>query len=246
MPRIRKVPLTVFEQNLGQLSTPKAGFRAIYGGLALVAYNMQGAQQATTTVATAAGPQVFTTTDNMHSEMVALQYMLQSNQWIVQNGAVRIPQPHAAAPIPVPPANFVTTQPHCGYCTIALSLLNLPLTAPTRGNYNLAANYNYPLAEPLVVDPNVLAWYWDRASIIAGTPAGVVVKRILNAMMNQDAASWVLSITTANGIGYFADAGQVAGPGGNAVFDWSLVPQGGYLGMIWSRIWECLYQVNNE
>jgi hypothetical protein len=45
---------------------------------------------------------------------------------------------------------------HCGWCIIFLQILNLPLCKPSSGNFNLAVNLGYPLADPIRESPQHL------------------------------------------------------------------------------------------
>lgn len=251
MPRLKTRTLTEFAERLDNNQTPDNNFHALYGGLALVPYNMLGAQQATTTIQTPTGPLVFRTTDNKHSEMMALEYMLDQGHWVVLHGQIELAGVGGA----VPAAQFTTTQPHCGFCTSALTLLNLPLSGPpggpTNGNYNLAGNFNYPLAGGLPTNPEVLARFWDQATVAAHLAAGDplatatsrVVKQILNHMLNHAPGAWVLQVGTQ----FYTDAANIpAAPPTSVVFNWDDLMQQkhAYLTAIWRRIWEALYAEN--
>ena len=80
-------------------------------------------------------------------------------------------------------------------------------------------------------------------SVQGGTPVGVVLKQLLNTMMNMRPEVWLLSITTLEPV-YFDDVSEVDDTNGKAVFDWSQISQGDYLRAIWTRIWQCLYKIN--
>ncbi|MEZ4297655.1 MAG: hypothetical protein R3B70_22030 [Polyangiaceae bacterium] len=105
-------------------------------------YSTQGAQSATTTATSGRHRVVRTTADNMHSEMRAISDMLRGKHWQLEDGQIRTSDGEE-----VDGGDFRTPVPHCGHCTIMLSVLGLPLTTPTAGRYNMASNNNYPLPD---------------------------------------------------------------------------------------------------
>lgn len=98
---------------------------------ALFEYNMNSAQRAETKLA--GYRKEFNTHDNMHSEMCAIQATGKR-----PNGNGKLDG-----------IEMSTSQPHCGYCTFMLTALGIETTYPSRGLYNLAKNYNYPIPKNL-------------------------------------------------------------------------------------------------
>jgi hypothetical protein len=89
----------------------------------------------------------------------------------------------------VPPQDFITNQTHCGFCTMTLRVLGLPLTRPTRGNFNYAVHYNYQLPAQLMNDPMVLVRYLN-----SGRYTHADLKKALNPLLSNDPSSWVLGL----------------------------------------------------
>lgn len=83
----------------------------------------------------------YVTTGGKHSEMVALEDMLDNGLWILRaDGLVT-----TADGSEVAKANFKTPLPHCAFCTVMLTVLGLPRTIPTKGSHLKGANAEYPL-----------------------------------------------------------------------------------------------------
>ncbi|MBU3059264.1 hypothetical protein [Pseudomonas indica] len=148
-------------------------------------YAMQGEEKATTTVTLPSGlTERYSTDTNMHSEMRALQAMLQRGYWVLRYGRVFLANGQA-----VPATHFVTDQPHCGFCTIVLAALGLPLTSPTSGNHKYGCNAIYPLPLQLRRDVMFIIRLINRGSM-----EYTALKRLLNVFVNAPAASWLLQI----------------------------------------------------
>lgn len=195
---------------------------------------MAGDQSAQTSVQTANGEiKSFRTKDNMHSEMVAIGEMLKEGQWVLFYSTV---QTHGA---PIPPQAFRTTQPHCGFCTIMLAVLELPLTEPTHGNYNLAEHSNYPLP-PQIQSNNFVFVRLVKKGVYQHTS----LKQLLNVFFTTN--DWVLEV---NPQLLIDDSGVVEkkNVGRRAVITYEEIQDHTTnFRSLWSYIWRCLYEINRE
>lgn len=183
-----------------------------------------GAEQATTRAAPPGGDvESFSTTDGMHSELVALDSMLTREAWqLTADGHVRTA--HGAA---VPEHEFRTDQPHCRFCSLFLALLDLPIRdgAATRGNYNQAGNLTYPLPEGVRHNPLVLG------RLLTGNrpPAEslIRVRNELDLILNPATDTWVLRIDHPDGtLSFVTEDLVVDGDGGRRVITWDDVANG--------------------
>lgn len=173
-------------------------------------YNMQGAKSATTKV-TLPGPIVreFKTTDQMHSEMRAIEKMIEEGHWSVYLGHVVWASDNSSVKL----EQFSTTEPHCGFCTIFLIAAGLPLGKPTRGNHQLAGRLSYQLPYELETSPHFMARVLD-GGCYCGFPA---LKRVLNAFINVPAKEWLLGI---GGAAYVNDVSYTKHDKNLLVVDW--------------------------
>jgi hypothetical protein len=80
----------------------------------------------------------------MHSEMGALEAMLEK-RYKFSGGVICRKKDDEQATKEV----YSTTEPHCGFCTLFLQLLGLPLGKPTKGRYGYASHNNYPSQKSL-------------------------------------------------------------------------------------------------
>ncbi len=150
-----------------------------------VAYDMKGGMSATTKVKLPNQTvRSFKTKDNMHSEMCALDFMLENNYWVVMYGKVFKGNGQS-----IGTDEFVTTEPHCGFCTITLIILGLPLTRPTSGNHKMAVNNVYPIPKKLLKDPQFIIRF-----INSGSFEHHKLKQLLNPFVNKKPAEWLLKI----------------------------------------------------
>lgn len=236
MPRIRWTATT--DKLDATDGVVKARIRALYTAIGgLVPYDMGGAMAASTTVTPPAGAsQAYVTRDTRHSEMVAIQDMLRNGQWVRQAGGNLT----WAAGAPITAAQFATNAPHCGYCTLTLRLLGLPLGAPTKGNYNLANNYNYLLPDPLARDPRMIVAYRSAAAY-----ADALFKQLLNLLVNNAPQDWVLQLA---GGAFVDDNGPlaVAPAGATAIMPWADAVDEERMRKFRTQIWRCIYEVNRE
>lgn len=201
-------------------------------------YNMQGAQKATTKVTLRNGTvKSFSTKDNMHSEMAAIQWMLDNGFWVLYLGNI-IWSDNLS---PVSSDEFQTTEPHCGFCSVMLAILGLPLSKPTKGNYNMACNFNYPLPKIIKEDPYVLARLLSGNSYCGFNK----IKAILNSLVNIEKDKWVLSIQN---LAFVNENHYVDPQQGVLTLDWlDVIKQsnGEVLNQIWRLVFECLYKTND-
>ena len=202
-------------------------------------YNMAGAQKATTRVTLRGGTvKSFSTKDNMHSEMVATQWMLNEGHWILSLGTIIWSDNFTA----VSSDEFKTTEPHCGFCSIMLAVLGLPLSKPTKGNYNLACNFGYPVPKAIKEDPYVLARLLSGNSYCGFNK----IKAILNSLVKIQKDKWVLSIQNLA----FVNEDHYIDPGKNVLtLEWREVikqSNGEVLSQIWKLVFECIYQTNDN
>ena len=108
--------------------------------------------------------------------------MLDSGFWILQNGIITWKDGSL-----IDSSCFTTEEPHCGFCTLLLHILGLPLTKPTCGNYNQAVNCLYPLPVQVKRSPHVLARLLSGSSYTAFH----LLKKILNAFIPLGREKWV-------------------------------------------------------
>lgn len=178
-------------------------------------YNMDGAQSATTTVKLGQTTKSFRTQNQMHSEMRAIEWMLAQGYWKIYLGLIVWAETMQL----VKPDEFVTTEPHCGFCTIFLIAARLPLGKPTQGNHNLASRLNYQLPVELEINPNFIARVLD-SGCYCGFPK---LKQLLNAFLKIEKEKWVLCISDSV---FVDDYSYIPSPGGRIVVYWSALCEG--------------------
>jgi hypothetical protein len=212
-------------------------------------YNLQGAQHATTTLTWPPNaPIVKNTTNQQHSEMVALAAALprDGHGWWQMNAAGQVVAVPAAA---IGGANFATNQPHCGHCTIMLHILNLPLGTPTQGRYNQAVNLAYTVPRDMTHDINVLCRLHNSNQV--GNASLGIIRGLIGEFVSPNTGPWVMQVGAA-----FVTAGGVVAmqPPGTALFDWAdvdtinaNVPQSNdyngatLLGFLWKLAFKGIY-----
>src|SRR6185437_7412670 len=176
-------------------------------------YNMEGAKSAHTTVTLPDGNQFdFTTTNQMHSEMKAIEWMIDNGFWRVYLG--HVVWTHDGTSVTL--AQFSTTEPHCGFCTVFLIAAGLPVGRPTRGNHKLASRLNYQLPVELEISPHFIARVLD-SGCYCGFPA---LKRLLNVFMRVPADRWILNIFD---LAYVDDHTYVHRDDNLLIVDWALL-----------------------
>lgn len=162
-----------------------------------ISYKMNGDEAATTTVILPTQqPMAFKTKHSMHSEMCALDYMLENNHWVLRYGRVI-----KSSGGPFTKGEFVTGQPHCGFCTIMLSTLGLPITLPTSGNHKKGGDGSYPVPRKIKNSPEVIVKLLNN-----GFYAHHLLKKALNPYVNVKPEEWLLKI---NDFIIVSDAGPV-------------------------------------
>lgn len=187
---------------------------AIQAQQAFVPYNAGGAQQAVTTVNwPPAAPNHYATTMQQHSEMAAVAASTAPPPIWQVNAAGHVVANNGQA---ITGANYVTNLPHCGYCTVMLWVLDLPLGAPTAGRYNLAVNLEYTVPANVRNNIDVLSRLLNSNQ--GGNAALMVLKRMINAFLQNPSADWVLQV----GAQFVTDnAVLAAAPPGTLVLDWT-------------------------
>ncbi len=103
-------------------------------------YSTEGEQSATTTVTYNSETAIFRTETQMHSEMRAVKWLVETknaNYNNLENISLD---------------DFQTNLIHCGFCTFYLSVLGMPLGRPSKGRFNQANNCLYPLPDQLKRD----------------------------------------------------------------------------------------------
>ncbi|MEQ8479522.1 MAG: hypothetical protein RIC18_02615 [Hoeflea sp.] len=181
-----------------------------------VRYHAGGAQKAETTVNwPPAQPEQYSTHMQMHSELVAVAASTGGATpiWAL-NPAGHVVANNGAA---IGHANYFTDLPHCGYCTVMVWVLDLPLGAPTAGRYNLAVNLDYTVPANVRDNVDVLSRLFNVNA--GGDAALIVLKGIVNAFLQTPSTDWVLQI----GPGIFVSDTAVtpAAPAGKLVLDWA-------------------------
>ncbi|MEN3332744.1 MAG: hypothetical protein V7641_2109 [Blastocatellia bacterium] len=175
-------------------------------------YQTEDAQLAKTTVYwPPAGPVTSATKEQEHSEMVALGKTLAPQAIWQVDAAGQVVAVNGNA---ISHVNYFTDLPHCGYCTIMLYVLGLPLGVATKGRYNLAVNLDYTVPGPVFENFSLLARLVD--SNIAGPTGWVAIKHMINAFIQNNSAEWVLAV----GGFYVTDNNVVDNPGAALVLDW--------------------------
>lgn len=152
------------------------------------------ARNATTNTRWPGGQKSFATAcsqPQMHSEMEAIKYMLANGHWIMINGEIFTSTGKA-----VSPQDFTTGDMHCGWCTLFIQVLGLPLSSPSDGNFNQAVNLGYPMPDCIKGSPFVLAKF------ISSTQTGWLgLKLLFDKCLTQAAQSWYLKDYSGNIIG---------------------------------------------
>lgn len=152
---------------------------AIHADIGTINDYVLGTKGAKTTVRWPGGEKSLTTgqtQEQMHSEMEAIKFMLDQGHWIMINGEI-----FTRTGKQVAPTDFVTGEMHCGWCTLFLQLLGLPLGRPSDGNFNLATNLLYPLPAQVRNSPHVM-----YKLIFGGKEDSVKAQRILNLKLAFD------------------------------------------------------------
>ena len=206
-PRIRWNAQVAFDSRSPVVTTITASVANLQRGLMMADY-VAGAQSATTTVSWPPADPVeleFTTAGQMHSEMRATGAMLADGSWTL-NGHLIAEDVSGNA--------FSTNLPHCGWCTVMLVGLGLPIGTPTAGRYNYAANLDYPLPEVVRESPDLVFYLIDSS----GGNGAVWVKIALDACIGTRAEQWVLELPD----GDFATSTGVVNdqPDDTAVLGW--------------------------
>ena len=128
------------------------------------------------------------TCEQMHSEMEAIKFMLDEGHWIILNGEI-----FTKYGKPVAATDFETGEMHCGWCSLFLKLLGLPLGRASHGNFNQAVNLLYPLPSQVRSSPHVM-----YKIIFGGQEDSVKSKRIMNlklvfdSIMSIPCTSWYI------------------------------------------------------
>lgn len=218
---------------------------AIHAQHAFVPYDAGGAQKAVTTVLwPPAGPHRYHTTMQQHSEMVSVgaSSAAPAPIWSVNAGGHVVANNGAA----ITGANYFTDLPHCGYCTVMLWMLGLPLGLPTRGRYNLAVNLDYLVPANVFNNVEILSRLINAN--VGGAPALITLKGMINAFLQNRPGEWVLQV----GAVFVGDhAVTAAPPVGALVLDWATeaAPHGvdvnvQHFGMnsLLTTLWKVVYQ----
>lgn len=218
MPRIRWKAQLNSQEIIPLIAIAEISIAAIQAAIkqrhAFVHYETGGAEKAVTTVNwPPAGPNHYTTAMQQHSEMVAVA---------ASTAPAPIWQVDAAGHVvslngyPITGANYVTDLAHCGYCTVMLWVLDLPLGAPTDGRYNLAVNLEYTVPADVLNNVDVLTRLLNRNQ--GGDPALIVLKRMINVFLQNGSAEWVLQV----GTDFVTDNAVLpVPPAGTLVLDWT-------------------------
>jgi hypothetical protein len=239
VPRIRWRAQVAFSSANTVVQTIRASIGNVQQPYAMQTY-VAGGQSATTTVTWAPNPaEAFTTSGQMHSEMRAVDAMLRNGEWTLTGHAITEN---------VTAGDFSTDLQHCGWCTVMLAALNLPIGRPTAGRYNLAANLEYPVPAEVHDSADVVFYLFDS---VHGNGA-VEVKLALDACITTGGSDWVLQLPD----GDFATDTAVVNdqPDGTEVLTWSdamahsiRVDLGAVLGewrvldMLWKLIYVGIY-----
>jgi hypothetical protein len=202
-------------------------------------YDMKGAKSASTTVTLRNGEKkTCTTTDQMHSEMVAIRWMIQNGHWKIYLGEVVWADDEASITL----AQFSTTEPHCGFCTVFLIAAGLPVGTPTYGNYQLASRLSYQLPVELEISPHFIARVLDRGCYCGFS----ALKRMLNAFINLSPNQWLLSIYD---LAFVDDRSYVPRNDSLTIVGWNQLVEmhnREIIYLAWKVIYQQLMQTNKE
>ena len=202
---------------------------------AIYHYKLDGAESAIATYTDSSGASFEkpTSADNMHAEMCLAEQLLSGDVWKLEAGKI------TCATGAVSGMAFKTNVPHCGYCSVVLHVLGLPLTMASVTSHNKASEGIYPLPRQLVGDHAFLARMVgagknDRAAYEA-------LKQILDVFVSGPrAGAWVLEI---EGQRYASGEGASATP---IVVTWNQIKAARIdtttlLAGVWRSVWWALY-----
>jgi hypothetical protein len=130
--------------------------------------------------------------------------MLETGTWVLQLGHVVWANGGA-----ISSAQFTTTEPHCGFCTVLLYAAGLPLAKPTWGSHKLASRLSYQLPVLMEID------LYFMARVLSGgiSCSPTYVKKIMNLVISLKPKQWLLGFN-----------GQWYDDNGQALFDGTKVP----------------------
>jgi hypothetical protein len=201
-------------------------------------YDMNGEQGAKTTVRLPGGQlKTLRTTAQMHSEMRAIEWMIDQGHWTVYLGNVVWIDGSS-----VTPEQFSTKEPHCGYCSLFLIAAGLPVCTPTCGNHQLASRFSYKLPVALEISPHFIARVLD-SGCYCGFPT---LKRLLNEFIQVPSEKWLLSIYD---LAYVSDHSYVMRDPSLLIVDWSALVEmhkREVIYLAWKVIFKLLMDSNNK
>jgi len=209
----------------------------------LAKYQMHDKQSATTTARHGdLEIRKSTSPDTMHAEMVAIKEMLDKGAWRLINGRIKTAQGHD-----VELENFSTDACHCGFCTIMLRVLGLPLGRPTAGNHILAGNDNYPLPTEIKYDPLVVVRV-ARSNLTDN--AAVALREILSSFVPYKDDDWYLDL--GNGTAEFNNGrvtiaqAKESGRVRISLEDFFSKKNSDEVNMLWKEIFGAIRTTNNQ
>lgn len=186
-----------------------------------VEYDLGSAQQAHTHVDWNGVREEYATTEQMHSEMVAVDEMLDGGHWrLTDDGSVV-----GVGDEEITVDDFRTDVPHCGFCTVMLHLLGLPIDQgrATKANYNLAEHLGYRLPEEIEDSPVVLGRLLEghappghRDECLVG-----IKERLDSFIWKPKPDHWALQV----GDRYVTETEVRANDGGLEALDWEMVSE---------------------
>ncbi|KRE88304.1 hypothetical protein ASG87_06720 [Frateuria sp. Soil773] len=219
---------------------------AIHEDIGTINDYVLGTKGAKTTVRWPGGEKALTTGQTqgqMHSEMEAVKFMLDQGHWIMVNGEI-----FTKAGGRVAPTDFVTGEMHCGWCTLFLQLLGLPLGSPSDGNFKLAINLLYPLPAQVRNSPHVMF-----KLVFGGEDDSVKSNRILNLKLVFDkfmtipCTHWYIKDFSGMCIASDTSSARFVDPSGlgadACIFTWDhLFGSAELLDSIWKHIYDGIYK----
>ncbi len=254
MPRIRWKARLSAQELAPLIATAEISIAAIQAAIQqhrpFVHYHAGGAQKAETTVNwPPAPPERYATAMQEHSEMVAVAASTggaapiwaldQAGHVVANNGAA------------IQHTNYFTDLPHCGYCTVMIWVLDLPLGEPTAGRYNLAVNLEYTVPANVRDSVDVLTRLLNGNQ--GGNAALIVLKTMVNAFLQTASTDCVLQI--APGVFVSDTAVTNAPPAATLVLDWATEAaphpvdvnethfgQNSLLTTLWKIVWKGIFR----
>jgi hypothetical protein len=233
----------------GVVSASKVGnsISAIHEDIGTINDYVLGTKGAMTTVRWPGGEKALKTgqtQEQMHSEMEAVKFMLDQGHWIMINGEIFTKTGGVVAP-----TDFATGEMHCGWCTLFLQLLGLPLGRPSNGNFNLAINLLYPLPSQVRNSPHVMfKLVFGGEEDSAKSDRILALKLVFDKFMSIPCTSWYIKDFSGMCIASDEMSARFVDPSGlgadACIFTWDhLFGSNQFVDSIWTHIYSGIYKM---